>query len=295
MKIATEELEAFVAVVDTGSLSLAAKRLAQTTSGMSRALGRLEKKLGTTLLRRTTRQLRLTEEGELFLERARAILAAIESAEEAMASRKNKPAGRLRLDAAAPFILHGIVPHLREFAELYPDIHLEVASHDHIVDLLEERTDVAFRIGALSDSTLHAKAIGSCNLNIVASPAYLKAKGVPKTTHDLKKHRLIGFTSPKSLNDWPVRHDGAERMTIEPDLGASSGETIRALAVGGFGIACLANFMTHRDIADGALAPLLRSSMSDYRQPIHAVYYRNSPSMARIRCFLEFIAPRIVL
>ena len=295
MKVTTEELAAFVAVVDTGSLSLAAKGLSQTASGVSRALGRLEDKLEATLLRRTTRQVQLTEEGELFLERARGILEAIDAAEESMASRKSKPAGRLRIDAAAPFILHGLVPHLREFSELYPDIRLEVASHDHIVDLLEERTDVAFRIGALSDSTLHATTIGSCNLNIVASPAYLKANGVPKTAHDLKKHRLIGFTAPKSLNEWPVLHDGGERMAIEPHMKASSGETVRALAVSGCGITCLSNFMTHQDIKDGTLVPLLRSSMSDYRQPIHAVYYRNAPFMARIRCFLKFISSRLVL
>ncbi|WP_394845276.1 LysR family transcriptional regulator [Pendulispora brunnea] len=295
MRTTTEELAAFVAVVETGSLSAAAKRLGQTASGMSRALSRLEEKLETTLLRRTTRKLGLTEEGEIFLERARAILEAMEAAEEALASRKSKPAGRLRIDAAAPFVLHGIAPHLADFAELYPDIRLEVASNDHIVDLLEERTDVAFRIASLSDSTLHAKTIGSCNLNIVASPAYLKAKGTPKTTHDLKKHRLIGFTSPKSLNDWPLLHEGSERMTIEPHLKAASGETIRALAVNGYGITCLSNFMTWRDIKEGTLVPLLRSSMAKYRQPIHAVYYRNSPFIARIRCFLDFITPRVVL
>src|SRR2546430_564542 len=124
MKVTTEELAAFVAVVDTGSLSAAAKRLGQTASGMSRALGRLESKLDTTLLQRTTRRLRITEEGELFLERARSILEAIESAEEALAARRGKPSGRLRIDAAAPFMLHAIIPHLPAFAELYPDIEL---------------------------------------------------------------------------------------------------------------------------------------------------------------------------
>lgn len=117
MKITTDELAVFVAAVETRSLSAAGKRLGQTASGTSRSLARLEEKLGATLLRRTTRQLQLTEEGALFLERARAILDAIEAAEEAIAARKGKPAGKLRIDAAAPFMLHGIVPHVRAFAE----------------------------------------------------------------------------------------------------------------------------------------------------------------------------------
>ena len=112
MKTSTEELLAFVTVIDSGSITAAAENLQQTVSGVSRALTRLEKKLDATLVRRTTRRLQLTEEGELFLVRARAILAAMEEAEESIARQRERPAGRLRVDAASPFMLHCIAPHM---------------------------------------------------------------------------------------------------------------------------------------------------------------------------------------
>lgn len=122
MKISLEELLAFTAVIDSGSITAAAEQLEQTVSGISRALGRLERKLGTTLMRRTTRKLELTEEGEVFLQHARNILDAVESAEDQMASRHQRPAGRLRVNAASPFMLHVVVPLVGAFCKRYPDI-----------------------------------------------------------------------------------------------------------------------------------------------------------------------------
>src|SRR5690349_15811051 len=185
-------------------MTAAAEALQQTVSGVSRTLTRLEKKLDATLVRRTTRRLQLTDEGELFLARARAILAAMEDAEEAMARHRERPAGRLRVDAASPFVLHCIVPHVKAFAASYPEITLELTSNERIVDLLEQRVDIAIRIGALQDSTLHARALGSSRLRVMASPAYLAEHGEPRDIEDLMRARLIGFTAPESLNDWPL-------------------------------------------------------------------------------------------
>ena len=179
MKTTTEELLAFVSVIDAGSITAAAETLQQTVSGVSRALTRLEKKLDATLIHRTTRRLQLTDEGELFLLRARAILAAMEDAEELIVRQRQRPAGRLRVDAASPFMLHCIVPHVVEFAALYPEISLELSSNERIVDLLEQRVDIAIRIGALQDSTLHARSLGSSRLRVMASPAYLAQSGEP--------------------------------------------------------------------------------------------------------------------
>ena len=146
MKTTLDELQAFTHVVDTGSISAAAEQLGQTASGISRALSRLEDKLGVTLLRRTTRRLELTEEGGAFLAQARRILAAVEQAEEQMSLRRQAPAGRLRINTASPFMLHVIVPLIGEFRALYPQIELELHSDDRIIDLLERRTDLALRV-----------------------------------------------------------------------------------------------------------------------------------------------------
>jgi len=172
MKTTLEELLAFVTVVNSGSITAAAEQLGQTVSGTSRALSRLEEKLDTTLLRRTTRRLELTEEGLAFLTHARGILAAVDAAEDQMALRRQRPAGRLRVNAAAPFMLHVIAPLVGEFRRQYPEIELELNSNDQIIDLLEQRTDLAIRIGPLRDSTLHARPLGASRLRILASPAY---------------------------------------------------------------------------------------------------------------------------
>lgn len=290
MKTSLDELLTFVMVVDTGSITAAAERLGQTVSGISRALRRLESKLDTTLLRRTTRRLELTEEGRFFLDRARQILAAVDDAEDEMSSRRQKPAGRLRVNAASPFMLHVIVPLVGGFRARFPDIELELNTSDQIIDLLEQRTDVAIRIGSLRDSTLHARPLGLSRLRILASPAYLKAHGTPKHVRDLARHNLIGFSQTETLNDWPLRHSQGDTLRITPGLYASSGETIRQLVLAGQGIACLADFMTASDQADGTLVPLLPKDTVDVRQPIHAVYYRNTQLAARIRCFLDFVA-----
>ncbi len=154
MKANSDELQSFVSVVDSGSISAAAEQMGLTASAVSRTLSRLEHKLGTTLLNRTTRRMELTEEGRYFLDQARQILQQMEALEERLALRRQSPAGRLRINAASPFMLHAVVPHIGEFRRLYPDIQLELNTNDLIIDLLEQRTDVAIRIGALSDSTL---------------------------------------------------------------------------------------------------------------------------------------------
>ncbi|MGF6775274.1 LysR substrate-binding domain-containing protein [Paraburkholderia sp. GAS334] len=295
MKTTTEELLAFVTVIDAGSITAAAETLQQTVSGVSRALTRLEKKLDATLIHRTTRRLQLTDEGELFLLRARAILAAMEDAEELIARQRQRPAGRLRVDAASPFMLHCIVPHMMEFATQYPEISLELSSNERIVDLLEQRVDIAIRIGALQDSTLHARSLGSSRLRVMASPAYLAQFGEPRTVQELAGHRLIGFTAPESLNDWPLREEGRSFIKIVPAIEASSGETIRQLAAAGGGIACLAEFMTGADVREGRLQTILDDALVDVRQPVSAVFYQSAAMSGRTRAFLDFLATRLVL
>ncbi len=292
MKTTLDELQVFAAVVDTGSITAAAERLGQTVSGVSRGLSRLEEKLATTLLRRTTRRLELTEEGALLLQRARLIIDAVDEAEEALALRQQQPAGRLRVDTAAPFMLHVVVPLVAGFRARHPQIELELHTSDLFTDLLEHRTDVALRIGSLRDSTLHARPLGTSRLRVLASPDYLARAGRP-TVRTLSRHSLLGFNQPESLNHWPLRHDGGERLHIRPSVLASSGETLRQLALAGEGLACLSDFMTAGDRASGALVQVLVRDTVEVRQPVNAVYYRNTALAARIRCFLDYLSSQI--
>ncbi len=293
MKITLDELLAFATVVDSGSITAAAQALGQTVSGVSRALGRLEDKLGTTLMRRTTRRLELTEEGQALLLRARAILASVEDAEEQMLLRRQQPSGRLRVNAASPFMLHVLVPLVGEFRRRYPQVELELNTNDQIIDLLEQRTDIAFRIGRLADSTLHARPLPGSRLRILASPAYLAARGTPREVAELSAHTLLGFAPTATLNRWPLRDAHGNELEIAAQLHASSGETLRQLALAGEGIVCLSDFMTRRDRHAGALVPVLAEQTLDVRQAINAVYYRNTGLAARIACFLDFVAERL--
>lgn len=294
MKTTLDELLALRTVVDTGSITAAAAQLGQTVSGISRALRRLEDKLGTTLLNRTTRRLSLTEEGHAFLARAREILAALDDAEELMALRRGQPAGRLRVNAAPPFMLHVVAPLVVAFRAQYPLVELELNTDDLTIDLLEQDTDVALRIGPLADSTLRARPLGHSALRVLASPAYLKMHGRPKDVAQLlARHVLLGFNQPESLNWWPLRGPQGDRLRIVPSVKASSGETLRRLALEGVGIASLSDFLTAGDRHSGTLVQVLPRETVQVLQPIHAVFYRNAQPSSRIALFLDFLAAHI--
>jgi len=289
----TEDLEAFLTVVDTGSFSHAASLLNQQVAKVSRAVSRLETSLEVTLLNRTTRRLELTEEGELFLRYAREGLNTLERGEEAIRLLKRAPSGKLRVDAASPFVLHQLTPLVGAFSSAYPDIELDITSHDSIIDLLEHKTDIAIRIGDLNDSNLHARRLGTSKLHLVASPEYLKANPAIGNSSTLNQHKLIGFSDAPALNKWPLNQEMALKFTLR----ASSGETIRHLCLAGQGIALLSNFMVHHDIKNGALVPVFQQDIvsPNRRESVQAVYYRNSAVSSRISAFLDFIQPRLTL
>ncbi|WP_110601392.1 LysR substrate-binding domain-containing protein [Salinicola lusitanus] len=293
MKSTLEEQQAFVAVVDSGSITAAAERLGLTVSGVSRALNRLERKLETTLLRRTTRRLELTEEGETFLGHARAILAAVDNAEEAIANRHDRPRGRLRINAAPSFMQFVIVPIIGEFRDRFPGITLELDTHDRFIDLLEQRVDLAIRIGELEDSSLHARPLGHSPLRLLASPDYLRLHGAPRGVGDLAQHSLLGFSQLDHLNDWPLLDARGEPFHVKPSLSASSGPTLLELVLAGEGIACLADYMTLAPRRSGALVDVLPEQTRFRTQRINVVYYRQSALSQRARLFMEFLAERL--
>lgn len=293
MKTTLDEMQAFVAVVDNGSITAASQELGQTISAVSRTLTRLEQKLQTTLMRRTTRRLELTEEGKTYLDNCRQIIASVEETEELMSMRRNKPAGRLRVDAASPFMLHVVVPLIPAYRKRYPQVELELNSNEGIVDLLERRTDVAIRIGRLKDSSLHATLIGSSRIRVLASPDYLATHGTPKNVSDLMQHTLLGFNQPESLNEWPLLDAEGQPFHIRPTIRSSSGETLRQLALQGAGIACLSDFMTRNDRKEKKLQLVLQRQTLDVRQAINAVYYRNTALSSRIASFVNYLTETI--
>ncbi|MBU2880782.1 LysR family transcriptional regulator [Psychrosphaera sp. B3R10] len=293
LKTRSDDLEVLLCVVDSGGFSAAADVLDIQVARVSRAVSKIEKQLGVSILTRTTRRIELTEEGRKFVNTIRAALLSIQTAENEIISRGELPAGKLRINAASPFIFHQLIPLIHPFKLAYPDIELELRSNEAFIDLIEKRTDVAIRIGKLEDSTLHAKALGNSPLYIVASPEYIAKRGLAKHPKDLYQHDIIGFSDIKSLNKWPLK--GGE--AIAPTVTASNGETIRQLALTGNGIACLSGFMVHGDIASGALISLLAPYriQNTEREQINAVFYKSSAVARRITAFLDFIKPKLTL
>lgn len=289
MKTTLDEMQVFIAIVDCGSITAAADALQQTISATSRTMTRLEEKLQTTLMRRTTRRLELTEEGSAYLEQARKIIAAVEETEEQMRARRNQPAGLLRVDAASPFMLHVIVPLVPGYRKRYPKVELELNSNEGNIDLLERRTDLALRIGSLKDSSLHAVPIGRSRVRVLASPGYLAAHGTPKRVADLREHTLLGFSQLESLNEWPLEDADGQPLHIQPSIRSFSGETLRQLALNDAGIVCLSDFMTRADRQSGALRQLFPRQTLDVRQPVNAVYYRNTAISSRIKSFIDYL------
>lgn len=292
MKSTFEELKNFVSIVDSGSIVAAAAHLSQTNSAVSRSLSRLENKLNVTLLERTTRTLKLTQEGQLFLDQARQILNALNAAEDSLLKADSDISGIIRVDSATPFVLHVIAPLIKEFIECYPHIEIELNSNDQMIDLLQHKTDIAFRFGALTDSSLHAKLICKSRLYVVASPEYLLKNGYPQHPAEIQKHSVIGFTKIKHLNSWPLRVDG-ERIKVKAKLQASSGETVRRLALEGLGLTCLSAFMIAQDLAQGRLIALFEEQIEHDYQSIHAVYYQQEYLPKRMRLFIDFLAQKL--
>ncbi|WP_298771586.1 LysR family transcriptional regulator [uncultured Shewanella sp.] len=295
MKVTINELYTFMSIVDKGTISQASEQLNITVSAASRALSRLEKKLDTALFRRNTRRLELTVEGEKYLSRVRDILYDLEAAEEMLLQRKGIPSGKLRIDAASPFMLHVIAPIIGQYSNAYPQVEIELVNNDNLIDLLEQRTDVAVRIGELTDSTLTATPLGLSQVRILASPEYLAQYGTPESIDDLADHQLLGFSSLEKLNKWPIYDASNQFFHIKANITSDSGETLRQLALNGAGIVCLSHFMTYKDIQAGRLVQLFAASTVKVEQPINIVYYRNRALSNRVSSLITFLKKNIVI
>ncbi|MFC3204872.1 LysR family transcriptional regulator [Aquamicrobium soli] len=285
------EMEVFVRVVELGGFSSAARAARMTPSAVSKLIARLEARLGTRLLNRSTRQLQLTPEGCAFYERATRILADLDDAERT-ANVGEQALGRVRVNTSASYFNHVLAPALPGFLALHPGVTLDIVQTDAVVDLLAERTDVAVRAGPLKSSSLLARKLGETALTIVAAPSYLGRYGEPRSIADLEQHNRLGFGYTRAVDGWPLRENG--QGIVVPVTGrvqASDGEGLRHLALSGVGLARLAAFTVRGDIAAGRLVPVLGNLDTGETEAFHAVYVgQGGPLPSRVRALLDFLA-----
>lgn len=283
------EMSVFATVAEEGSLSAAARVLGLTPSAVSRIIARTEQRLGTRLLLRTTRAITFTAEGEAYLRGARRILADLAEVEEAIAD-QGVPKGRLRVSAA---LVHGrmaIVPLVAAFTARYPNITVDLALGDEVVDILGGQADVALRFGHLPDSPLTARKIGETGQVVVASPEYLQRHGTPQQPEDLLSHNCLRFNFRRAEPNWPFAREGkALSLKVSGNIECSSGEALAQLARLGAGIARIGEFSVADELQRGDLVPLLEDWNPGDREPIHAVFVGGSAMPARVRVFVDFL------
>ncbi|ARM13108.1 MULTISPECIES: LysR family transcriptional regulator [Rhizobium] len=290
------EMEVFVSVVERGGFSAAATARRMTPSAVSKLVARLEARLGIRLVNRSTRRLQLTPEGCAFYERSIAILADIAEAER-QASSGEEAAGRIRINTSGSFGNHVLAPLVPAFMTLHPAMTLDIAHTDRVVDLMEERADVAIRAGPLKSSSLIARKLGATRKLIVASPDYLGRHGEPRSVADLRRHCRIGFSYARAIEGWPMRESG-ETVTIPIPSGIQvpDGEAMRHLALSGAGLARLAAFTVRADIEAGRLVPVLEEANPGDIEEFYALYIgQGGPLPARVRALLDFLAAHVRL
>lgn len=285
-------LNTFVAVAESGSFARAARLREISAPSVTRAVASLEKHLGTLLFHRTTRSLRLTEQGETFLADCRRILADLETAEAAVAGAHLEPTGTLSITAPAMFGSRHIAPLLVEFLNQHPALKVRALYTDRLVHLIDEAFDVAVRIAELPDSGLTAVPVGCMRAVVVASPTYLRQHGVPRTPADLKQHRAIGFTiEGQDSIGWDF---GNVRTSTTPQeyLIVNANDAKVAAAVAGQGLARALAYQVTDEVRDGRLCIVLE----DHEPPpipVHLVYPAGRGAAAKVREFVSFATGRL--
>lgn len=282
---------AFVRAAELGGFTRAAQVLGITSSGVGKSISRLEADLGVRLLQRTTRRISLTDDGALFFGQCRQLLEDLESARSQLSHRSVSPRGRLRVSMPMTIGKRLIVPYLKTFCERYPEVRMELSFSDRFVNLVEENIDVAIRIGALSDSSLVARAIGRQQIVTVAGAGLPGVKNV-HTVDDLKELPILVFRMLSSRRERPWRfRDGEQVVEFHPmpSMLIDDGEALVASARAGLGVVQVPDNMVDDAIAAGDLVELL-PAMRMPSDPINAVYVSQKHVPARIRAFIDFLA-----
>jgi DNA-binding transcriptional LysR family regulator len=291
------EMEVFVLAAELKSFSAAGRKLRLSPSAISKLVTRIEDRLGARLIVRTTRRLELTPEGEVYLGRARAILAEIAETERIVAEgARVVPRGALRVNASVGFGERYILPLVPDFLALYPEIELDLTLTDGVIDVIGERTDVAIRSGPLRDSSLKARKLLESRKAVIAAPAYLERHGTPQHPADLASHNCLRFNFRRSMDDWPfLSEDGqtVEAHDITGNMLVSSGAIQRQLCLDGVGLARIGRFHIEPDIAAGRLVPVLEAFNPGDIEVVHAVFAGHEHLAARIRAFIDFLVEKI--
>lgn len=290
----TGEMQVFLRVVETGSFSEAARQVRMTPSTVSKLIGRIEARLGVRLIERSTRRLALTAEGRAYYERSQAVLAEIEEIERELSQGVASITGTVRVSASVGFGMVAVEPLLPAFWAAHPEIVVDLSLSDEIVDLYMDRTDVAFRVGMLSNSSLTAVKLGTAPRKIVAAPEYLRRHGTPRVVEDLAQHACLGLNFRRSIPVWPLRDGGrVVKQGVTGPLLANNGETARRMALAGMGLARMGEFHIREDLRSGALVEVLSEAAAGDSEDVHALFLGGERVPRRLRAFLDFMVPRL--
>jgi len=286
-----DSLMIFVQAAKHRSFSEAARQLGLSPSAVSRAVQRLEDRLGTRLLNRTTRSLSLTDDGDRFYQSAQQILSDLEEAELSLQRSRSTPTGTLRIGLVPSMARMHIMPALPGFVAQYPDLKLEISLSDRRIDLVEDNIDAVVRVGASPDSNLIVQHLGIARDVVCAAPVYLEQHGRPQTPEDLLQHQCINHVIPQTgrVRPWRFQRDGAPlRLDVNGRFTIDHAETATAAAIAGAGIIQLYNFVVGDAIAQGQLVPLLQDHAPS-GVPIALVYAQKRYLSAKVTAFVEFM------
>jgi DNA-binding transcriptional LysR family regulator len=291
---ALEGLATFVAVVEQGGFAAAARSLGTTTSAVSKQVNRLEARLKTRLLQRTTRRLSLTEAGEALLSHARRALAEAAAGHEAVIQLGAEPRGLLRVTTPMSFGILHIAPAIAPFLAAYPEVRVEMVLEDRLQDLIAGGFDLAIRIGELGGSgSVVARRLAAATGVLCASPAYIARRGMPQAPADLLAHDTLLYTYGAGGSDWTLDGPaGPARISVTPRLLSNNSLALRAAALAGAGVLRVPAFVVGEDLAAGRLQRVL----PDWRLPsldVHAVYPGRSYLPLKARVFVDFLQARL--
>jgi DNA-binding transcriptional LysR family regulator len=286
-------LGVFVQAADARSFTAAGNQLGISSSAVGKAITRLEERLGTRLFHRSTRTVTLTPEGALFLERCRRILGEIEAAEVELAQSSDAPRGKLRV--SLPIVNALMMPPINAFMQAYPAVQLDLDFSDQLVEVIDGGFDAVIRAGDVADSRLMSRVLGEFHLKLVASPAYLERKGIPRAPEDLMAHACLlhRFATSRKFERWPLRRDGAD-LDITPP-GAAIANTIEPLLLmvqQGLGIACLPDAMIRKELKDGALVSVLDPYVT-HAGMLRILWPSSRHLSPKLRVFVDFMCANL--
>jgi DNA-binding transcriptional LysR family regulator len=291
LKMDLKTLDIFVKVAELGSFTRAADHLGLTKTRVSAAVVQLERDIGTRLLQRTTRSVRLSPDGEALLERARSLLLDAEELRTFFQSTPSALSGRIRLDLPVRLARNVIIPRLPEFIAAHPRVQLELSTTDRFVDLIHDGIDIALRVGTLADSTLVARRLGVIPIVNCASPAYLAARGTPQTLAQLDQHVLVHYLQKLGTKPdrFEYRLDGAAHaQPMHAALTVNNSDAYLAACLAGLGIIQMPLFGVHDVLKSGALVTLL-PEFTPEPMPVSLITTHSRHLAKRVRALMEWL------